>query len=140
MITVASPLDIPSNAVRAVTQPDGSILVYMPGDPLPTVVPEPAQVPQRRVTRLAFRNRFTPTEKVAIELAQLDVSTAPTEQRLQAAWLRASQTDVMAGAFVDLDRADTRAGVNQLEAVGLLATGRAMQILDAPVQPDEVPE
>lgn len=133
MITVASIKDIPAAAVRAVPQPDGTVLVYMPGDTLPPAPPQQPSPPLRRITKLAFRNRFTQAEKIAIEIAQLDVPTAPMQQRALAAGLRASQADVMAGTYIDLDRADTRAGVQALEAAGLLAAGRAVQILDAPV-------
>lgn len=92
-----------------------------------------------RITRLAFRNRFTQPEKVMLELAALDDPTAPMAQRQQAAAIRVHLADVSASAFVDLARADTRAGVQALEAAGLLAPGRALQILDAPVQTHERP-
>lgn len=95
--------------------------------------------PDPRLTRLAFRNRFTQAEKVMLELAALDDPTAPMAQRQQAAAIRAHLADVAASAFVDLGRADTRAGVQSLEATGLLAPGRALQILDAPVQAHERP-
>jgi hypothetical protein len=91
----------------------------------------------RRVTKLAFRNRFTLAEKAALEIAQLDDPGAPMSQRAQAASLRANQADVAAATFIDLERPDTRSGVQALEAAGLIATGRAMQILDAPVEDDE---
>ena len=99
--------------------------------------PPPPPLPPRHITRLAFRNRFTQLEKIGLEIAQLDVPTAPMPQRAQAAALRASQNDVNASTFIDLDRADTRAGVQVLEAAGLLAAGRALQILDAEIQPHE---
>lgn len=92
-----------------------------------------------RITRLAFRNRFTQPEKVMLELAGLDDPTAPMAQRQQAAAIRVHLADVAASAFVDLARADSRAGVQSLEAAGLLAPGRALQILDAPVQAHERP-
>lgn len=92
-----------------------------------------------RITRLAFRNRFTQAEKVMLELAALDDPTAPMAQRQQAAAIRVHLADVAASAFVELARADTRAGVQSLEAAGLLAPGRALQILDAPVQAHERP-
>lgn len=95
--------------------------------------------PDTRITRLAFRNRFTQAEKVMLELAALDDPTAPMAQRQQAAAIRVYLADVAASAFVDLARADTRAGVQSLEAAGLLAPGRALQILDAPVQAHERP-
>ena len=93
--------------------------------------------PDTRVTRLAFRNRFTQAEKVALELAALDDPTAPMAQRQQAAALRATLSDTAAATFIDLSHADTRAGVQMLEAGGLLAEGRALEILDAPVTPEE---
>lgn len=95
--------------------------------------------PDSRITRLAFRNRFTQTEKVMLELAALDDPTAPMPQRQQAAAVRVHLADVAASTFVDLARTDTRAGVQSLEAAGLLAPGRALQILDAPVQAHERP-
>lgn len=90
-----------------------------------------------RITRLAFRNRFTQPEKVMLELAALDDPTAPMPQRQRAAAIRAHLADLAASAFVDLGRADTRAGVQSLEAAGLLAAGRALVILDAPVEAHE---
>jgi len=92
-----------------------------------------------RITRLAFRNRFAQAEKVMLELAALDDPNAPMAQRQQSAAIRVYLADVAASAFVDLARADTRAGVQSLEAAGLLAPGRALQILDAPVQTHERP-
>lgn len=97
-----------------------------------------AMAPQRRITRLAFRNRFTMAEKTTLELASLDSPAAPMAQRQQAATLRAYLADVAAANYIDLERADTRAGVQMLEQAGLIGAGRALQILDGPVQPDEV--
>ena len=85
-----------------------------------------------KITRLAFRNRFTQTEKISIEIASLDNPSANMQQRGAAAALRASQADVLASQFIDLNRADTRAGVQQLETFGIIAAGRAAQILDTP--------
>ncbi len=100
--------------------------------------PAPSTPPTRHITKLAFRNRFTQAEKVAIEIAALDVPAAPLQQRAMAAALRASQQDVAAAQYVDLNRADTRAGVQQLEAAGLLAAGRAAAILDTEPSPVEI--
>lgn len=96
-------------------------------------------VPTSKVTRLAFRNRFTQPEKVMLEMAALDDPTAPMPSRQQAAALRAHLADVAAATFIDLARADTRAGVQYLETAGLLGEGRALEILDAPILPDERP-
>ena len=93
--------------------------------------------PDTRLTKLAFRNRFTQAEKVMLEIAALDNPAAPMPQRQQAAALRATLADTAAATFIDLIRADTRAGVQMLETAGLLAAGRALEILDAPVTPEE---
>lgn len=95
--------------------------------------------PDMRITRLAFRNRFAKAEKVALELAAMDDPAATMAQRQQAAAIRVYLADVAVSAFVDLKRADTRAGVQSLEAAGLLAAGRALQILDAPIDDHERP-
>jgi len=90
------------------------------------------------ITKLAFRNRFTQAEKVAIEIAALDDPEAAMQQRAMSAALRASQEDVAVAQFIDLTRADTRAGVQMLETAGLLAVGRALTILDTPPTETEV--
>ena len=95
--------------------------------------------PDTRITRLAFRNRFTSAEKMALEMAALDDPTAPMAQRQQAAAIRVHLADVAASTFIDLCSQDTRDGVLALEARGLLTEGRVLEILDAPVQPHERP-
>lgn len=92
----------------------------------------------RHITKLAFDNRFTQAESVAIEIAQLDDPSASMPARQAAAALRASQRKVDRATYIDLDRPDTRAGVLALEAGGLLGAGRALEILDAEIQPHEV--
>jgi hypothetical protein len=98
----------------------------------------PPPLPPVRITKLAFRNRFTQAEKVAIEIAALDNPAASMQVRAQSAALRSSQLDVQAAQFIDLTRADTRAGVQMLETAGLLAAGRAAVILDTPPTETEV--
>lgn len=91
----------------------------------------------REISKLAFRNRFTRSEKVALELAALDNPSAPMAQRQASAALRADLADQRDALYIDLDREDTRAGVQALEASGLIAPGRAVEILDAPIQDHE---
>lgn len=91
-----------------------------------------------KLTVLAFRNRFTQTEKVTIEMACLDNPAATMEQRYQSAGLRASMADLNAATFVDILRPDTVASINQLETVGIIGVGRAAQILSTVVQPIEL--
>lgn len=95
------------------------------------------ELPGTRITRLAFRNRFTTTEKAALEIASLDNPNATMEQRGLAATLRAYLQDVQAATFIDLQRIDTRAGVQQLEQLGLIGVGRATAILDTPPTAEE---
>lgn len=97
------------------------------------LVPEPAPTPAEpdtRITQLAFRNRFSTSEKVALEIAALDDPAAPMAQRQQAAALRAHTKDLDSANWVDLTSPETISAVQSLEAGGLLAEGRAAEILD----------
>jgi hypothetical protein len=84
----------------------------------------------RHITQLAFLSRFTDAEAVGIDLASLGATP-------QAAAMRRYQSKVSAASYIDLDRADTREGVQALELLGLLAVGRASEILDSEVAPHE---
>ncbi len=105
----------------------------------PPAAPGGVPVAETRVSRLAFRKRFTQAEKVALELAALDDPSATPAQRAQAAALRAYLKDVDAAQFIDLADVHVKEGVQTLEAAGLLAAGRAAEIITAPVQEDERP-
>jgi hypothetical protein len=93
----------------------------------------------RKITVLAFRNRFTMQEKVMIEIAGCDDPNAEIGPRMNAAYVRASLKDTDNAAYIDLDQDDTRSGVQVMEAQGLIAMGRATEILDSPVQAHEIP-
>ena len=105
--------------------------------------PKEVSVPvqqSKKITKLAFRNRFTTAEKIALEMASLDDVTASMAIRQQKAALRVYLKDLDNASFVDLDRADTIAGVNSLATMGLLTNERASEILNAPIQGSEVPQ
>lgn len=109
----------------------------------PPEIEETVQEPQSlgsMVTRLAFLNRFTQAERVALEIAALDVPDAAMESRILAASIRVMMQSVYAANFIDLGRADTRAGVERLGTSGLISIERAAEILDTPVEPHEVPK
>jgi hypothetical protein len=89
-----------------------------------------AVVNNRRITVLAFRNRFTGTEKITLEIAALDNPNAPMQQRQMAAMLRVYTKDTDVATFIDLDRKETRDGIFLLEQYGIIGAGRAVQILD----------
>lgn len=101
----------------------------------------PAPVPpveeKKLLSKLGFRNRFTAAEKALIEFVALDNPAASTAVRMQAAGLRAALADQRDAEFIDPTRLDTRSNTLGLEAAGLLAAGRALQILDAPVLEQE---
>ena len=86
----------------------------------------------RHITQLAFLNRLTDAEAIALDLASIGAT-------VEAASMRRYLAKVQAAKWIDLDMSDTRAGVQALEAFGLLAPGRAAQILDAPIQAGELP-
>lgn len=80
-----------------------------------------------RITKLAFKQRLTQAERIAIRNAAKENDLVYDFQDL-----------LDSATFVDLKRQDTIDGVNQLEQSGLLAEGRADEILNAPVQQHEV--
>lgn len=79
---------------------------------------EPEPEVSAAITRLEFRERFTPAEKVAIYTA------AKQSVELQV-WL----DDLAAASDVRTDYPATVGGVQALEAAGLIAPGRAAEIL-----------
>jgi hypothetical protein len=79
-----------------------------------------------RITRLAFLNRFTDAEAIALDLASIGTT-------IEAASIRRYMQKVNAATFIDLARDDTITGVRQLETVGLIGTGRADRILLDPI-------
>ena len=111
------------------------------GEPLPSKETLDAWIEANRntgadvkITVLAFRNRFTQAEKIAIDLGSIDDPTAPIEQRQISAAIRVMNADLAVATYVDLSRADIQNGVNQLEEFGMIGAGRADQILTAPIQ------
>lgn len=95
------------------------------------VAPPAPPAPPMKISRLAFITRFTDAEAIAVDLASQG-ATVP------AANMRRYVQKVNAAEYIDLMRDDTRGGVQQLEAMGLLAAGRAAVILDTPPTESEV--
>lgn len=88
---------------------------------------QPIAMPAQRITRLAFMQRFTQPERLAIRQA------AKTEPEIEDYLAM-----VDAATFIDLTRADTIASVNALASAGLLTTERAAEIVASPVLAGEV--
>ncbi len=94
---------------------------------------EPAPTPTtRNVSNKAFLSRFTDDEAIAIDLASIGATR-------DAATVRRSLSKVNAAQHIDLAEDETRTGVQALEAAGLLKPGRALVILDTPIEPNELP-
>ena len=82
----------------------------------------------RHITLLALNLRFTRAERDAVRAAEAtDADVADVMYLMRQA------------RYIDLDRADTVAGVNLLETKGLLAAGRAALVLGNQVQDIERP-
>lgn len=99
-----------------------------------------AQAAQTKLTRLAFLNRFTDAEAIAIDLASIDNPSGTTTERTNSAAIRRYLSKIDAATFVDVARDDTIAGVTALEGLGLLAVGRASEILSTVIASDEAPQ
>jgi hypothetical protein len=86
--------------------------------------PPPAPVPPRVISKLAFRRRFTLAERVALDGAPDNVAL-PDAVRGP---LRTMATDLSLAEEIYLDDEGVIAGLALLEQVGLLTTGRALEI------------
>ena len=86
----------------------------------------------RNVSNKAFLSRFTDDEAIDIDLASIGATR-------EAATVRRYLSKVNAAQHIDLAEDETRTGVQTLEAAGLLKPGRALVILDTPIEPKELP-
>lgn len=91
----------------------------------------------KKITILAFRKRFTLTEKINLELSSIDNPSDDIESRTISASLRVTMKDMETALFIDLDDPITQEGVNKMEQYNLIAPGRASEILTNPVQDNE---
>ena len=94
--------------------------------------PPPELPTGRLVSNKAFLSRFTDDEAIDIDLASMGATR-------EAATVRRYLSKVNAAQHIYLADNETRTGVQALEAAGLLQPGRALVILDAPIEPKELP-
>lgn len=99
---------------------------------------------KRWITKLAFDNRFAIQEAVMLKALQVFPARGAEESnqdyitRTQVpAQLQVLSSRLNMASYIDLDRTDTVAGVQALEAMGLLAVGRAAEILEGPIAEHE---
>lgn len=112
-------LDDNGNVINTIIASEEFVEQNYPGHYRQIVRPVPTSLPGPRViTKFAFLKRFTGDERKAINAAaKVDPDVEDFKMLLDAA------------QEVDLKHEDTIAGVNALEAGGLLAAGRAAVIL-----------
>jgi hypothetical protein len=92
---------------------------------LPNVV-ETVVAPRRRITKLAYMNRFTDVELATIyTVAKTNIAV-----EIWLAKFNATTPDID-GTSIDLDDVRTIGGLHAMEAAGLLQSGRATEILNA---------
>ena len=101
-----------------------------------------------KITKLAFKNRFSDEELVFIELAAIDNPQGTLAERQQAAMLRVFLGKVSDSTFIDLSRQETINGVTSVLSVmkdqlsgydQAKVDQRINEILNNPVQEIEVP-
>lgn len=90
----------------------------------------PAPEPQRIFTRYGFLNRLTMDEQVAIEMAIEKEHPSLNLNGQERATLRVFNRMIGTAQEVDLEDPNTIQGIQFLEAIGLIATGRADEVLD----------
>lgn len=111
---INAPHMIPIASLDAVSLGD----VYNPDTGTFSTPPPPVTPPRLRLTKLEFRNQFTFAEKQAIYTA------AETSVDIEI-----FLDDLMVAEYIDCDNSNTIANVNALETAGLIAAGRADEIL-----------
>lgn len=83
------------------------------------------------ITKLEFRNLFTYAERLAVDAFNAGFEAHPGLTAEQKAMIRTSLEDFKVAENVVLTNAATVAGVNLYETLGLIAPGRAAEILGA---------
>lgn len=82
------------------------------------------------LTKYQFRQRFTSAERMAIDGFNSTFETNGALTTEQKASIRTALEDLAASQAVYLTNASTIAGVQMYEALGLIAVGRAAEILN----------
>ena len=114
---------------------DGSTyesLVWDAGQPIPSqqvldewIAANPSISAERVITKYQFRKLFTFTERVNIDNFAMNPNLSDQSKAALSTILK----DLDVSGEVQLDLPDVSAGIQFLEQVGLLSTGRAAQII-----------
>jgi hypothetical protein len=110
-------------------------------DPDPEVDPPPPADPPTEIliSKVALLRRATLTERVALEMAQIDNPAAEIEQRQYAATMRVWMRELEIMKAINLVDPAVILGIQGLESSGLIGRGRAAEILSQVVADDEAP-
>jgi hypothetical protein len=92
----------------------------------------------RHITLAALRFRLTDAERLAFELAMLDNPAGTPEERSGAAAMRVLDKDLFCNGFADLNDPALQTRIQQLETLGIVAAGRAEEIIWGGIEPYEV--
>lgn len=93
---------------------------------------------EKKITPKAFLSRFTASEYVSIDLASIDDPQSERAVREVAAMLRLYLIKINSAKFVDLNDTETVEGVNTLVQMGFITSERADEILNNPVDDNEI--
>ncbi|MDO4709047.1 MAG: hypothetical protein Q4B94_04390 [Pseudomonadota bacterium] len=119
--------------------------VFTPPPPEVPELPEP-QPPAHNnpdgdgpfLSNYAFDMRFTLPERIAVKQKAMVTPGMTPEQVATALAVQVNVERAAKATFVNPQRPETRAGVMQFVALGVLTQERALEILDAPIEPHEV--
>lgn len=135
MITYIQAIGLGFPAVQCHAVGDGSIyedIIWDGGADLPSkdtldawITSNPALSANVNLTKYEFRKLFTFNERVALD----SVQSNPNVSAMNKAIINTLSKDLELSAVIELYNPDVISGVNFLETVGLLGTGRAAQIL-----------
>ena len=87
-----------------------------------------------------FKSKDALYEKVAIELASIDNPTATSQDRQISALMRVFKEDLANATYIDLSNANVQSALEVFEQYGIIASGRALTIINTPVSIDEIPD
>ncbi len=133
-MTYIDAISIGFPAVQCHTVGDGAIytnIVWDAGNPLPDQATLDAWIAANpglttlAITKYEFRKLFTLTERVGIDNVQSNANIAANYKAI----LLTMAKDMELSASVELNNSDVASGVQLLEQLGLIATGRAARIL-----------
>jgi hypothetical protein len=129
-----------------VPQPNGLFEVAVPAgdagpgwgwDGVQFTAPPPRNL-GTKLSKLAFRNRFTLEEREDMELAAVNPASGTAAARRKAARQRVIRDDILAADRIDLASPRITGAVQKLVEDGIITQARATEILTTPVTESEL--